>query len=61
MSERPQERYNRERTIVLNIRLVKSTEADIIAQLEKQANKSGYIKALIRADIERKTQNEENN
>ena len=51
MSERPQDRYNREKTTVVNIRLVKSTEADIIAQLEKQPNKSSYIKTLIRADI----------
>ena len=27
------------------------TEADIIAKLESVPNKSGYIKALIRADI----------
>lgn len=51
MNERPQDRYNREKTTVVNIRLVKSTEADIIAQLEKQPNKSSYIKTLIRADI----------
>ena len=58
MSERPQDRYNREKTTVVNIRLVKSTEADIIAQLEKQPNKSSYIKALIRADIEKGAKNE---
>lgn len=28
-------------------------ETDIIEQLEGQTNKSGYIKSLIRADIER--------
>lgn len=28
-----------------------NTEADIIDQLEKQENKAGYIKSLIRADI----------
>lgn len=56
MSERPQDRYNKDNTIVVNIRLVKSTEADIIEQLERQPNKSGYIKALIRADIQRSTE-----
>ena len=30
------------------------SEADLIEQVEKQPNKQGYIKALIRADIERK-------
>ena len=56
MSERPQDRYNKDNTIVVNIRIVKSTEADIIEQLERQPNKSGYIKALIRADIQRSTE-----
>lgn len=56
MSERPQDRYNKDNTIVVNIRLVKSTEADIIEQLERQPNKSGYIKALIRADIQGSTE-----
>lgn len=56
MSERPQDRYNKDNTIVVNIRLVKSTEADIIEQLERQPNKSGYIKTLIRADIQGSTE-----
>ena len=30
-----------------------TTDADIIAQLEKQDNRQGYIKELIRQDIER--------
>lgn len=29
------------------------SEADLIAQIEKQTNKQGYIKALIRADMEK--------
>ena len=28
-------------------------EADLIEQIEKQPNKQGYIKALIRADLEK--------
>lgn len=28
------------------------TEADLIAHIESQPNKQGYIKALIRADME---------
>ena len=32
-------------------------EADLIAQVEKQPNKQGYIKGLIRADMERKNTN----
>ena len=30
------------------------SEADLIEQVEKQPNKQGYIKGLIRADMERK-------
>lgn len=46
-----QKKYDKENTITCTIRLVKTTEADIIDQLELQENKSGYIKDLIRADI----------
>ena len=35
------------------------TEADLIAHIESQENKQGYIKALIRADIERRGDNAE--
>ena len=30
------------------------SEADLIEQIERQPNKQGYIKGLIRADIENK-------
>lgn len=53
---RPQDKYNKEKTTVINVRLVKSTEADILEQLEKQENKAGYIKSLIRKDIEKQKQ-----
>mgnify|MGYP004519365409 CR=1 FL=1 len=53
MSERPQDRYNKTKTTTVLLRLNKSTDVDVINALEQQPNKSGYIKALIRADIER--------
>lgn len=56
MSERPQDRYNKAKTTTVLLRLNKSTDADIINALDRQPNKSGYIKALIRADIERSTE-----
>lgn len=34
-----------------SIQLNKKTESDILAQLEKQPNRQGYIKDLIRRDI----------
>lgn len=58
MSERPQDRYNKTKTTTVLIRLNKSTDADIIELLERTENKTGYIKSLIRADIERGTKNE---
>ena len=53
MSERPQDRYNKAKTITVLLRLNKSTDADIIERLEQAENKTGYIKSLIRADIAR--------
>lgn len=34
-----------------SIQLNKNTDADILAHLEKQENRQGYIKELIRADL----------
>ena len=51
---RASRRYNdantRQVKLVLNIR----TDADIIAELDRQESKMGYIKALIREDIGKK-------
>lgn len=46
-----QARYDATNTTQVKIKLNKATDADILATLEKQMNKQGYIKALIRADI----------
>lgn len=45
------ERYDRENTVRVAIKLNKKTDTDILEQLDRQDNKQGYIKALIRADI----------
>ena len=45
------ERYDRENTIRIALKLNKKTDAEIIAHLERQTNKQGYIKSLIRADM----------
>ena len=34
------------------LQLRKSTDSDIIEKLESQENKNGYLKSLVRADIE---------
>lgn len=43
--------YNKANTVVINIRLNKKTDADIIEALETCANKSKLIKDLIRREI----------
>ena len=51
--ETPQERYHKAHTKMLTIRLVETTEQDIIQRLDNVPSKAGYIKSLIRADIAR--------
>jgi hypothetical protein len=46
------ERYDRTHTTRIFIKLNNATDADILARLETVGNKQGYIKTLIRADIE---------
>lgn len=49
--ETPQERYHKAHTKIFSIRLVETTEQDIIQKLNSMPNKAGYIKRLIREDI----------
>ena len=45
--------YDRENTRMFCLKLNRKTDKDVIEALEAVDNKQGYIKALIRADIER--------
>ena len=47
------ERYTRENTRPLKVKLNLKTDADILAKLETEPNMQGYIKRLIREDISR--------
>ena len=49
--ETPQERYAKKYKKTYLLPCFTTTEQDIIDKLESVPNKSGYIKALIRADI----------
>lgn len=60
MANTPQDRWRAANMKRYAIDVAKKTEGDIIAQLEKQTNKAGYIKALIRADIEREAKATDN-
>jgi hypothetical protein len=44
-------KFTREKTVSVNLRLNRNTDADIIEKLASVPSKMGYIKALIRADI----------
>lgn len=48
-------KWDRDNTKQFKIKLMKTTDSDIISWLEEQDNKQGYIKQLIRDDIARKT------
>ncbi len=45
-------KYNKENVKQMKLDLNRKTDADIIEHLGKQDNKQGYIKGLIRQDIE---------
>lgn len=60
MANTPQDRWRAANMKRYAIDVAKKTEGDIIAQIEKQTNKAGYIKALIRADIEREAKATDN-
>lgn len=47
----PQEKYDKKNTKTYAIKVIKTTEPDIFSKLENEPNKSGYIKKLIRKDI----------
>ena len=48
-----QARYDEKNTRRYTIKLNFKTDADIIEKLEKEESKQGYIKELIRKDIEK--------
>lgn len=44
-------RYDAEHTQQIRLKLNTGTDADILEELNRQPNKQGYIKQLIREDI----------
>ena len=53
-----QMKYNATGTKRYELRFTKTTDADVIARLDAQESKQGYIKRLIREDIERERRGE---
>ena len=50
--ETPQERWQKKNAKRYTFAVMKNTEADIIQRLDTVPNRAGYIKRLIRQDIE---------
>lgn len=48
-----QKAYDEQNTVQVKLKLNINTDADILSKLESVPNKQGYIKELIRKDIER--------
>lgn len=46
-------KFNKEKTRCIQVRLNKTTDADILEKLDQVPSKMGYIKELIRKDINR--------
>ena len=51
MSKAAQERYDKQNTVFVGLKLNKKTDADIIALLEKSDNKQGTIKKILKEFI----------
>ena len=49
---KPQERYDARNTKQIRLKLNIKTDADILEHLSKVRNKQGYIKELIREDMD---------
>lgn len=43
--------YIQKNIVTINLRLNRSTDAELIAFLERQPNKNGYLKELIKKDM----------
>ncbi|MBQ6220996.1 MAG: hypothetical protein IJJ44_00070 [Solobacterium sp.] len=52
-------KFNREKTRAVLIRLNVNTDKDILEKLETVPSKQGYVKKLIRDDIEKENQGKE--
>ena len=46
-------KYDREHTRQVHLKLNRRTDVDVLEKLDSVPNKQGYIKGLIRADLER--------
>lgn len=50
-------KYDAANTVQVKLKLNRVTDADILERLEEVGNRQGYIKRLIREDLERRSEN----
>ena len=46
-------KYKKDKTTLVGVRFYNATEGELLSYLQSQPNKQGYIKQLIREDMER--------
>lgn len=51
---RAKEKYDKLNTVQIKLKLNKNTDKDILEMLEQCGNKQGYIKNLIRKDLQKR-------
>lgn len=51
-------KYDAANTVQIKLKLNRVTDADILERLEEVGNRQGYIKRLIREDLEKVTQDD---
>lgn len=51
-------KYDAANTVQVKLKLNRVTDADILERLEEVGNRQGYIKRLIREDLEKVTQDD---
>lgn len=52
--KKAKEKYDRNNTVQIKLKLNLKTDKDILEALERSGNKQGYIKKLIREDLQRR-------
>ena len=52
--KRAKEKYDQKNTVQVKLKLNLKTDKDILEALERSGNKQGYIKKLIREDLQRR-------
>lgn len=53
-------RYDKTHTFRVSLKLNKKTDADIFSRISEEPNRQGYVKRLIRSDIQNRLQMSQN-